>query len=235
MAGSHQDHEILIVEGQALPLRLRTHSRARRMSLRVAPDGESLSLVLPPDVSPDQGLAFAAAQEDWIAARLAELPVRVPFAVGSCVPLRGEVLEVRSAPEARRGVWCEDGQILVSGRSEHLARRLRDYLKAEARAQIGPAVRDKAARLGREAGRVSLRDTRSRWGSCSAKGDLSFSWRLILAPPRVLDYVVAHEVAHLAEHNHGARFWRLAGDLALDLAAGRAWLKAHGRDLWRYG
>jgi hypothetical protein len=138
-------------------------------------------------------------------------------------------------PAARRGVWRDAGVIRVSGFAEHLPRRVRDFLKREARAMLTERAHDKAGRLDRPIARISLRDTRSRWGSCSSDGGLSFSWRLILAPEEVLDYVVAHEVAHLMHHDHGAKFWALVTDLTPSVDAPRQWLRAHGPELHRYG
>jgi len=128
-----------------------------------------------------------------------------------------------------------DGEIRVRGDPMHLARRVRDYLVAQARSELASRARRLAARIGRNVARVTVRDTKSRWGSCSGRGNLSFSWRLILVPEPVIDYVVAHEVAHLAEMNHGPRFWRLVESLSPDSAAPRAWLKRHRNRLLSYG
>jgi predicted metal-dependent hydrolase len=144
---------------------------------------------------------------------------------------------IRAAPQTLRGVVeCADGVLTVPGDPAHLSRRLTDYLKAEARREIGIRARDKAARIERRVAAVTLRDTRSRWGSCNSAGRLNFSWRLIMAPEFVLDYVVAHEVAHLAEMNHGPKFWRLCAQLSgADPTTARAWLKRHGPELHAYG
>ena len=128
-----------------------------------------------------------------------------------------------------------DGEIWVRSDPLHLARRVRDHLVAMAQAELVPRARRLAARIGREVARVSVRDTKSRWGSCSGQGNLSFSWRLIFAPEPVLEYVVAHEVSHLAEMNHGPRFWRLVESLTPNTAAPRAWLKRHRNRLLAYG
>ena len=123
----------------------------------------------------------------------------------------------------------------MCGDPAHLARRVRDHLVSAARAELVPRARRLAARIGREVARVSVRDTKSRWGSCSGQGNLSFSWRLIFAPEPVLEYVVAHEVSHLAEMNHGPRFWRLVESLTPNSAAPRRWLKRHRNRLLAYG
>jgi predicted metal-dependent hydrolase len=128
-----------------------------------------------------------------------------------------------------------DCEIRVRGAPEHVARRVKDHLVRLARVELSRRARIYAERIGRPIARVGVRDTRSRWGSCSAKGSLSFSWRLVLAPEPVVDYVVAHEVAHLAEMNHGPRFWRLVRTLTPDCATPRAWLKRHRSGLFSYG
>ena len=132
-------------------------------------------------------------------------------------------------------VTVENETIAVAGRPEHLARRLADWLKAEAKRTLAPLVREKAARLGVAVGRIVVRDTRTLWGSCSANGDVSLCWRLVLAPPAVADYVCAHEVAHMKIRGHGARFWRLVEELAEDMNGARRWLAREGESLQRYG
>lgn len=223
------------VAGQARSIAVKRSALARRMSLRVDPVGGGIVVVLPPGVAAAEAVRFAQRQQAWIATRLEALPGRIAFADGARVPLLGTPHEIRGAPAARRGVWAEDGVLHVSGRPEHLGRRVRDFLAAEARRQLVPRAHLLATRLGARVGRVTVRDTRSRWGSCSAAGDLAFSWRLVMAPESVLAYVVAHEVAHLAEMNHGPAFWRHVAALADDPCGSRQWLKAHGPELHRYG
>ena len=143
---------------------------------------------------------------------------------------------IRHRPEARGTVWVEGVEIHVAGKAEHLPRRLRDWLLAEARRRITPLALAKAETVERRVKRVSVRDQRARWGSCGPDGSLSFSWRLVLAPPEVLDYLVAHEVAHLVHMNHGPRFWALAERLcAGPMGPPQAWLKANGEKLLQYG
>ena len=133
-------------------------------------------------------------------------------------------------------MWCEAGEIHVAGQPEHLPRRLRDWLTAELRGRLVPLVHAKAARVERPVKRITVRDSRSRWGSCGPDGGLSFSWRLVFAPPEVLDYLVAHEVAHLVHLNHGPRFWALARSLCDGpMEPPQAWLKANGETLLQYG
>src|SRR5712692_8642186 len=218
------------------PLSIRLNPRARRLLLRVDASARRVELVLPRGVPAEHGIKFLAAQRGWIAARLAALPPSVPFVEGAIVPVLGLPHRIRRESDpAAPPVAIVDGEIRVRGEPAHLARRVRDHLISFARQELGRRARLHAARIGKPVTRVSVRDTKSRWGSCSAKGSLSFSWRLVLAPDSVVDYVVAHEVAHLAEMNHGPRFWRLVQSLNPDCAMPRAWLKRHRSRLFSYG
>ena len=145
---------------------------------------------------------------------------------------------VRLRPDVKGGVWREGVEIFVTGRTEHTSRRLRDWLKAEARDALTPVVHEFAKALGVTITRITVRDTRSRWGSCTRDGKLSFSWRLILAPESVLTYVAAHEVAHLKHMNHGPAFWRTVESLVspdVDWSLAREWLRRSGAAMHRYG
>ncbi|WP_142850537.1 M48 family metallopeptidase [Telmatospirillum sp. J64-1] len=227
-------HEIEL-DGQALPVRVRRSARAARLSLRVGLKGDELVLVLPPGVKLEHGLRFCRQQQDWIRRRLSSLSPQVPFAPGASLPLLGQDHVLRHAPEARRGVWAEGGEIFVSGGIEHFPRRVGDWLRRQARTEIVARAYPMAAEIGKRIASLSLRDTTSRWGSCTARGDLAFSWRLVLAPEKVLTYVVAHEVAHLAEMNHSPRFWSVVDTLCPHAVESRAWLKRHGTSLHRFG
>jgi predicted metal-dependent hydrolase len=164
------------------------------------------------------------------------LPARRPFLDGAEVPLFGVTHRIRHRPDARGTVWLEGREIHVAGRAEYLPRRLRDWLTAELRRRLVPLVHAKAERVQRPVKKIGLRDGRSRWGSCGPNGSLSFSWRLVFAPPEVLDYLVAHEVAHLVHMNHGARFWAQARALCDGaMEPPQAWLKANGEMLLQYG
>jgi predicted metal-dependent hydrolase len=220
--------------GRSVTVAVRRSARARRLSLRLDPALGPV-VVLPPRAGLAEAERFVAHHRIWLAERLARLPERVLLEPGARIPLLGLEHEIRHLPAARRGVWAEEGVLHVSGRAEHVPRRTLDFLKAEARRRILAHAFALAGRLGRVPARVTVRDTRSRWGSCSARGDLSFSWRLVLAPESVLEYVVAHEVAHLAEMNHSPAFWRTVAELAGDPAAAKGWLKANGGRLHRYG
>lgn len=220
--------------------------RARRISLRLDPAAGQIVLVRPRGVSARAATLFAVEMRGWIEARLEALPPRIRFQDGVSLPYLGIDHVIRHAPEARRGVWREDGVIFVSGREEYLARRVADWLKAEAKALLAPRARGMAQALGCKVARLSVRDTRSRWGSCSADGKLSFSWRLILAPEAVLTYVAAHEVAHLKHLDHSRAFWRTVNEAlaayaedgkreVMPLGLAREWLHRSGTALHAYG
>ncbi|NBC34586.1 MAG: DUF45 domain-containing protein [Alphaproteobacteria bacterium] len=225
----------LAVAGLDAPVAVRRSARARRLSLRVDPRTGGATLVAPPQVPAEDLRRFVSRHRDWLTERLAAVPGRLPFADGAVIPFLGEPHCIRHVPQQERPVLRQDGELRVSGRSDHLARRVADFLKAEAARRLSALAHDKAARLGLRPARIAVRDTRSRWGSCSGTGRLNFSWRLILAPEPVVDYVVAHEVAHLKEMNHSPRFWRLVAQLTPAMEEGRAWLRSHGAALHRYG
>lgn len=225
----------VMVDGRALPVIVRQSSRSLRMSLRVDAQQERVIVVRPACVRQQDAVAFAQERADWVAARLRSMPPRLTFAPNEDVPILGLPHRIEHCPEARRGVWAEGGCLYVSGQEEHVPRRVRDYLVKRAGEEIDHRARLLAQEVGRSIRRISIRDTRTRWGSCSSAGDLSFCWRLVMAPEEVLHYVVAHEVAHLQEMNHSHHFWAVVQKLVGDSRAARHWLKEHGNHLHRAG
>jgi predicted metal-dependent hydrolase len=226
-------------DGEIYLVRVRRHRQARRYTLRIHAASRDVMLTIPPRGSVRQAKEFAQKHSAWIAARLGRLPEAAPFAHGALLPLRGREHRIEHRRAARGTVWVEvrasEQLLCVAGEEPHLPRRVHDYLKREAKRDLEVASRQAAQALGVEIKRVSVRDQSSRWGSCSSTGVLSYSWRLILAPPFVLDYLAAHEVAHLIEMNHSRRFWRLVERICPYMGRAKAWLDAHGADLHRYG
>jgi predicted metal-dependent hydrolase len=221
-------------------VRLRRHRQARRYTLRIDAPTREVVLTMPPRGSVREAKEFAQKHGGWIAARLKRLPEATPFAHGVEVPLRGEPHRIVHRRGERGTVWTEtDGSgqrlLCVAGESPHVDRRISDFLKREAQRDLDAASRNYAAQIGVSIKRICVRDQSSRWGSCSNTGVLSFSWRLILAPPFVLDYLAAHEVSHLVELNHSPRFWRLVKRIYPQLERAKVWLDANGTDLHRYG
>ena len=233
-------HLTVVHAGTSYPVALRRRAAARRITLRVSSATGEIVLTLPERIDLAAAQLFAESHGAWIAARVAKLPERVAFLPGAVVPLRGvphRILHWSTASGTTVATAAPDGApvIAVSCGEPHVARRVRDFLEAEARRDLTEAVARHAGALGRAPRRLTVRDTRSRWGSCSAAGHLNFSWRLIMAPPSVLDYLAAHEVSHLAEMNHSDRFWAIVARLYPGYDEPEAWLKRHGTELHRYG
>ena len=217
------------------PVLWRRSPRARRVSLRIDPRAAQVVVTLPPRSGRRAGLALLTTHAAWIMQRLAALAPAVPFAPGTEIPLCGTPHVIRHEPRARGGAWLEPGAILVSGAPEFLPRRVADFLRAEAKRRITVLAIKHAETLDVKPRAIRMKDTNTRWGSCAPDGILAFSWRLVMAPDWVLDYVVAHEVAHLREMNHSARFWAQVERLTSHRDASVAWLREHGPALLRFG
>jgi predicted metal-dependent hydrolase len=232
---------IQVVFEQAIyPVRVRRHRQARRYTLRIHAVTREVILTMPPRGSVQEAKAFAQKHGGWIATRLRRLPEPAPFVDGAIVPLRGVAHRITHRPGVRGTVWPESGPggemlLCVAGQMPHVDRRIGDFLRREALRDLEAASRSAAEALGVIVRRISVRDQSSRWGSCSTTGVLSYSWRLIFAPPFVLNYLAVHEVAHLVEMNHSPRFWRLVNRICADTHRAKIWLDVHGADLHRYG
>lgn len=229
---------LLKIDGRSIEVILKADPRARRFIVKVDSSTGAVSVVAPSSRSLERALEFAKKERDWIADRLAIVPEPVRLAVGASVLFRGVEHIIRASDGGNGPVWIDRSTaqptIRVAGQAEHTTRRLVDWFKREARRRIEQRVEEYAAELGVKPKRVTIRDTSSRWGSCSSTRSLSFSWRLVLAPPHVLDYVVAHEVAHLRELNHSSRFWRLVDLLVPNVSGSVKWLSDNGSLLHRY-
>lgn len=220
------------VEGRhGVPLVLRPNPRAQRLVLRLDRARRCLTLTYPPRLAARHVDTFLTRSDAWIREQVAALPAAPTDALPAEIPLRGAAHAVVPDPSLGRRVVAADGEIRIGGAAEFAPSRLLQFLKDSAKADIVPLADALAAKVERRVAAVSLRDTRSRWGSCSADGRLSFCWRLVMAPPAVLDYVVAHEVAHLVHMNHAPAFWALNRALAQDIDGACAWLKRHGSGL----
>ena len=232
-------------EGAALgrelgfPVAIVRSARATRMAMKVDPATRGVKVSAPAALPVAAVAAFVRAHAGWARARVGRLPPARPFAPGVSLPVLGVERVIAQDAASRFPARLDDGpdgpRILV-GRTEFVASRVESLLKDVARRHIEAAARGKAAAVGRRVASVSVRDTVSRWGSCSSRGDLSFSWRLVFAPLDIVDYVVAHEVAHLLEMNHGPKFWKACAALSgVKPPHARAWLARHGAALHGYG
>ncbi len=211
---------------------LRRSARARRFSLRVSRLDGQVTLSLPQSAREAEALSFLRAQEGWLRAALARMPRQTSIGMGCVLPVEGRQLML--TPGSGRSLRVVDDSLIVPGDPQRASARVVAFLKVMARERLIAACDTHAASLGRRIGKISLRDTRSRWGSCSVDGSLMFSWRLIMAPPAVLDYVAAHEVAHLVQMNHSPEFWAVVKHLCPEYGPHRAWLRGEGQELHAY-
>lgn len=242
LAPTESDDDYVVLSGLDEPVQIRRSPRARRFALKVDEAKRAAILTLPADASVNEALSFANRHVAWLQKRLMAIPPSVPFADGAVLPIRGLNHQIRFAgrKQSHGVVWTDPNNadkplINVAGDESHAPRRLKDWLKGEARKDVSARVGWHAKQLNLNPKRISVRDQTTRWGSCSSSGSLSFSWRLILAPHFVLDYVAAHEVAHLEEMNHGKAFWQLVYKTMPRTDEARRWLKCHGTALHRYG
>ncbi len=211
---------------------LRRSAQARRLSLRLSQLDGRVTLTLPRRLPEAEAIGFLREKEGWLRGHLEQRGADVWIAAGARLPIGGELRRI--VPGQGRSLRLGDGVIEVPGPEERFAARLLGWLKAEARNRLAEASDRHSAALGLPYSRLTLRDTRSRWGSCTADGGLMYSWRLVMAPPEVLDYVAAHEVAHLAQMNHSPAFWAVVEQLYGDWRPARRWLQVEGASLHRY-
>lgn len=217
-------------------LTVRRVATARTMRLAVDPRDGAVRLTLPPRGSERRGRAWAETQRDWIERALAALPAPRPIAPGATMPFRGAEIVIDWRAHAPRTPRLDGDRLILGGPIEGVARRVTAWAKREARVLLEAETRVVAARAGVSVGRVTIGDPRSRWGSCSARGDIRYAWRLVLAPPFVLASTVAHEVAHRLHMDHSAAFHAAERDLlGSDPAPARAWLRLHGASLYWFG
>lgn len=227
------------VAGRSLPLKCVPNRRAKRLTLRIESGGRGLRVSAPPPVNDSAVLGFIRKHHGWLEKRLAALPAA--YAEAGSRLQDGGIIPVFGAPhriihQPGRGITAlreheGEAQLLVFGAKESLPRHIRDFLKSQAAKTFTPLVAKYAAAVEKTPRSISYKDTKTRWGSCSSERKLSFSWRIMMAPPAVADYLAAHEVAHLVEMNHSDRFWALCEKLCPDMRRQRAWLKKNGAKL----
>jgi predicted metal-dependent hydrolase len=231
--------------GETYRVALKRIASARRFTLRVRAATRDVVLTMPPRGSIAGARTFIERHAAWIGVRLQRLPAPMPFGGGEIVPIRGVNHRIVERPRQRGNVWIEPVDkamadttlplLCVSGEPAHVARRVKDFLMREAKRDLEAAVTLHAGKIAVTPRKIGLRDTTSRWGSCSSTGALNFSWRLIMAPAYVLDYLAAHEVAHLVYMNHSPSFWKIVTKLSAHVDRAEAWLKAQGAGLLRFG
>jgi predicted metal-dependent hydrolase len=230
---SAREAPVIEIDGQLLPIVIRRLGNARRMTLRVAPDGSEVRLSLPRWGRTAEALAFARSRKDWLAEQLAAVPKAQAPEPDGTIRYRGQVLRIEHTQQGRRKPELAEDAIRIGGPAESLAARLRRWLEAEARMLLIEDLAFYCDRAGRTAPKLALSNARRRWGSCGPDGAIRINWRLVMAPDFVRRSVVAHEVAHLVHFDHSPRFHALLGELFEgDLAQANAWLKREGRGLY---
>ena len=224
------------VGGREVPITIKENQRATRITLRIEPGGKALKLTIPYGLHFAQVDAFLERHQGWLETKLSKLTVHRGMIDGSVINIRGIPHRIQHSGSLRGVTHAamndESEAILhVSGLPEHIGRRVATFLKKEARSDLERLVALHAKTVGRPVRSIVMKDTRSRWGSCSHEGSLSFSWRIVMAPESVIDYLAAHEVAHLREMNHGPKFWALCKKLCPDTDKAKTWLKQNGSQL----
>lgn len=235
-----QKNSYLDIQGQKIEVIIQPHPTSKKLSLRLVTGKTAVKVVCPPNYPVADILDFVERQKGWISDRLDRQTGPIPIKEGIDIPILGLPHKiVRIAPDTQTqrqkgAAWLEANQLYIKSHSEHLPRRVRDFLKKQIRFEIDLRAQEKAARINKKIAAIRIKDTTSRWGSCSTKGNLNFSWRLIFSPEEVLDYVVAHEVAHLEHMNHSSEFWALVDQLTDTRKASQQWLKINGNQLLSY-
>jgi len=224
----------LLVEGEVIPLNIKRVPNAKRMKLRVSASRE-VTLVLPKRISLKKGLVFLEQEKLWIAEQVAKIQPSIAFEDGVIIPIQGKNYQIFHAPNRRGLVWVEGEKMIVAGKSEHVSRRVKNWILQEVKSVISEKAYAFAEEIQVEVRRIAIKDQKSRWGSCSSRGNLNFSWRLLLMPEGVLDYVVAHEVAHLRHMNHSPEFWALVQKMHPEMEQSKQWLKQKGVLFHKYG
>ena len=215
---------------QEIPLCIVKNNKAKNMRLRLDKKGQVI-LTLPRWTTERAGLRFVSDNMEWIKKQQEKTTAPKEFINGMHIELLGKPLLIENRPLARQGVFEEGGKLVVSGDPAHLHRRVREYLKKQGYAYIQAKAIAMAKILNQKPGRITLKNTSSRWGSCSSTKSLSFCWKLTLAPIFVLDYIIAHEVAHLVQMNHSDAFWQTVARIDSHRAEAQIWLRKHGNEL----
>ena len=223
-----------IQEEVGINIKVMPSPTSRKLVLRIDHKNRVPVLTVPRFCSRTKAINFVNENMDWILENLQDLPTEKRFTDGATISVLGEKVIICHCPEARRGTWLEGGKLYVSGAAEFLHRRVKDYIKKEAQKEFYRLSKGLADQLGCPLHQVTLKDTKSRWGSCSSLGNINYSWRIALAPKFVIDYLMAHEVAHLKHPDHSDAFWACVYNLYPDWVKGRTWLKKYGKELYAY-
>ena len=221
-----------IQEAFDFPLKVIKAPRAKRLTLRIDSKEHLPILSLPPRCTQRQAIKFITEHQEWMIESLKKLPQTKRFTSGEYISLFGKEILIQHAPEKRWGARIEKGILYVSGESDFTHRRVKDFIKKEALNKFYTLSLKMAEKINCSVNDVVIKDTKSRWGSCSSLHNINYNWRLALAPKFVIDYIVAHEVSHLAHQDHSSEFWSCVASLCPKYKEGQNWLKQHGKELY---
>ena len=206
----------------------------RKLTLRIDSKERVPVLSVPKWCSKKHAVNFINEHMDWLIENLSKMPPIKHFTDGMEISLFGQKVLIKHCPDKRRGTWLEDNILYVSGSAEFLHRRVKDYIKKQAETEFFRISSQLATQIGQKLNSVCIKDTKSRWGSCSSLHNINYSWRIALAPQEVIDYLMAHEVSHLKHPDHSDDFWACVASLCPEWSRGRIWLKRYGKTLYAY-
>lgn len=229
-AGKTFDYE----KALGFPIKVIKSATAKRLTLRIDAKTHQPVLTIPKRCSSARAVDFVDSQQDWITNNLARLPQTKNFSHGDVISIMGQDYTISHQPQLRSGDQLQDGQLIISGQTEFLHRRVSDFLKKLALQELSQRSQEQAKQLNCNLNNVCIKDTKSRWGSCSSNQNINYNWRIIMAPDFVIDYMIAHEVAHLAHQDHSSNFWQCVENMCPNYKEGRAWLKIKGKNLYTY-
>ena len=215
-------------------LRVLSSFKYKRLTLRIDTKNAQAVLSIPKLCSKKKAYEFVVSKQEWIIKHLSNLPKTKDFEDGETFSLFGQNITVCHLKDSNRSVYREDNNLFVGGDIAFLHRRIKDYIKREAKKEFFKLSKEMAGAIDCHVENVFIKDTKSRWGSCSSLNNINYNWRIMLAPLKVIDYLVAHEVSHLEHQDHSTQFWNCVDDLAEDLEYGKNWLKKNGRYLNQY-
>jgi predicted metal-dependent hydrolase len=225
----------LEIDGTPLEVEVFYNQRSKSMRLRLDKLQKRAILTLPPRTPLYEARAFLERSKSWLFKRLQQHPSRIPFINGNCIPIFGQDHIIHYVPAPQSKIELKDARILMQGPTENLSLALKTWLKHHAHSYVNQRCQDYANQIGKKINYIRVRDVKSRWGSCSHQANLSFSWRLVFAPLPIVDYVCAHEVAHLLEMNHSHQFWAVVESICPNPKTHIHWLKKNSARLFSYG
>lgn len=223
-----------IEEQIPFPIKIKKSITSKRLTLRIDSKERIPVLTIPRFTSAKRAVAFVLQNEGWITENLKKIPTPRPFKDGLTFSFFGSDITICHNPDLRAGVFIKDGIMHVSGQKQFLNRRVKDFIKEKAKDKLYKLTKKKSDLIGATLNDVTIKDTKSRWGSCSSKNNINYTWRIALAPKFVIDYLVSHEAAHLKHQDHSKNFWKCVAELCPNYAEGRSWLKVHGKELYLY-